>query len=124
MAHRPLNLTYQYYRTQWKDSGWASLVLPLIDLCEHHKVDIIQIKEKFGGLRFYTGAMSDKIVTEISAQIDAAEVASYQMCEACGAPGKQRPGGWIHTYCNACDVAEKAKWSEERKRYEGEHHDV
>ena len=118
MSHLPQALVYGYYRKQWKDAGWSSLVMPLIDFCEQHKIEITQIKEKFGGLRFYVGPADDKIVAQLEAQIDAAENASYRMCEICAAPGEQRGGGWIHTYCDACDVAEKAKWSEDRKKYE------
>lgn len=118
MAHIPQALVYNYWRSQWEKSGWASLVMPLIDFCEQHKVEIAQVKEKFGGLRFYAGPADDKIVAQLDAMIDAAETASYRTCESCGAPGKQRPGGWIHTYCDPCDIAEKAKWSEDRKKYE------
>jgi hypothetical protein len=120
MAHIPQDLVYSYWRSQWKDSGWASLIMPLIDFCEEHKIEIPQIKEKFGGLRFYVGPADSKIVTELDAQIDAAERASYNVCEICAAPGRRcsPSGGWLHTYCEPCDIAEKAKWSEERKKYE------
>lgn len=57
-----------------------------------------QVKEKFGGLRFYmsadTGAMD--------AAIREAEAEAWKTCECCGASGKPRPGGWIKTLCDEC----------------------
>ncbi len=77
--------------------GWASLYLPLIERCRADGVSVLQIKEKFGGLRFYVGPASD----ELYAAIDVAEAASLTMCEECGASGKRRGGSWIRTLCDA-----------------------
>ena len=78
--------------------GWRKLVEPLIDLCKAEGVDILQIKEKFGGLRFYVGAAGDEVYNAI----DAAEAASFSICEECGAPGKPaNMGGWVRTVCGA-----------------------
>ncbi|MCI0349915.1 MAG: hypothetical protein L0Z53_10860 [Acidobacteriales bacterium] len=76
--------------------GWASLYLPLIERCRADGVSVLQIKEKFGGLRFYVGPASD----ELYAAIDMAEAASLTMCEECGASGKRRGGSWIRTLCD------------------------
>jgi hypothetical protein len=59
----------------------------------------VQVKEKFGGLRFYM----TYYVEEIEKLIDEAESKSYQTCERCGAPGKSREGGWILTLCDECE---------------------
>lgn len=88
--------------------GW----LPLIDaLCgwlqfntdknshiDHYatQVKAVQIKEKFGGLRFYVDDASDVQYAAISF----AEHMSYHICEECGAPGKTRDKGWIRTLCD------------------------
>jgi hypothetical protein len=78
--------------------GWV----PLVDrLCTRlielgWNKDCHQIKEKFGGLRFYIGMHS----LEITEAIDAAEAESYRTCEECGAEGKPRDGGWIRTLCD------------------------
>ena len=45
---------------------------------------IAQIKEKFGGLRFYTYSVTD----EIDKIIDEAEKKSFTICEVCGDKGK------------------------------------
>jgi hypothetical protein len=59
--------------------------------------DCHQIKEKFGGLRFYIGCGND----EIWERIDKAEMESRRTCEECGEPGAPRSGGWIKTLCDA-----------------------
>jgi hypothetical protein len=61
------------------------------------KVD--QIKEKFGGLRFYYagGTGNDARIDELIAQ---AERVAAQTCELCGAPGRARGTGWIRTVCD------------------------
>jgi hypothetical protein len=63
-----------------------------------------QVKEKFGGLRFYMNGTCD----EMDDLIDAAEKACGQTCERCGHPGKMRSGGWIVTLCDRCDKKEPA----------------
>jgi hypothetical protein len=56
-----------------------------------------QVKEKFGGLRFYTTFGND----EIYDLIRDAEKKSYITCEVCGEPGEERDSGWIQTLCDA-----------------------
>lgn len=57
----------------------------------------VQIKEKFGTLRFYGDGGDDKIRN----MIWFAESFSGRVCETCGSPGKRRGGGWIYTACDA-----------------------
>ena len=67
---------------------------------------IAQIKEKFGGLRFYIDAGSD----EIYARISEAERLSYETCEVTGEPGKLRTDlGWHATLCDAEYTKRKQK---------------
>lgn len=59
-----------------------------------------QIKEKFGGLRFYYGldeVGSDPGVADL---IERAEQIAARICELCRAPGRSRGGGWIKTLCD------------------------
>jgi hypothetical protein len=77
--------------------GWKNLVDPLIAQCESEGVDILQIKEKFGGLRFYVGGDATQVTLDM---IYDAEAKSYQICEACGEPGIPRGGSWIKTLCD------------------------
>ena len=78
--------------------GWKPLVDKLIaDLrAVGWNGDIHQIKEKFGGLRFYIGEGNEKIWD----LIDRASKESYTICEECGEPGIFRRGGWIKTLCD------------------------
>ena len=55
----------------------------------------VQVKEKFGGLRFYVQAATDKHYNYICF----AESMSYKTCETCGAPGKRYTDGWHQVLC-------------------------
>jgi len=55
-----------------------------------------QVKEKFGGLRFYVQAATDKHYQYITF----AESMSYRTCEECGNPGKTYTDGWHMTLCD------------------------
>lgn len=96
---------------QWEiecGDGWFWLI---DNLC--HKIDQInnslssnqgiyssQIKEKFGGLRFYTNYSNEKIDDFIKF----AEFLSYKICEKCGSTQNvtQNKKGWIKTLCKNC----------------------
>lgn len=56
----------------------------------------VQVKEKFGGLRFYTNGGNDKI----DAVIAEAQNESEHTCEICGKPGEQNRTGWISIRCS------------------------
>lgn len=79
-------------------SGWLDLIIGmssrLMETYDGHW-ETTQIKEKFGGLRFYTtsGSAEQDIIT-------VGEHLSESICEMCGAPGRTRGGGWIQTLCN------------------------
>lgn len=60
------------------------------------QVVVRQIKEKFGGLRFYYDGGDQRIMGMVSM----AESWAHHSCEQCGAPGTQRSGGWIRTLCD------------------------
>lgn len=86
--------------------GWYQLIH---DLCGEiiasengDQVRAVQVKEKFGGLRFYTNG-ADEYVHFL---IEEAEKKSYVTCEDCGKPGKPRGGSWIRTLCDECDQKE------------------
>lgn len=59
-------------------------------------VVVSQIKEKFGGLRFYYDGGDDYI----DGLVRMAEVWASRSCEECGSPGRSRSGGWIRTLCD------------------------
>jgi len=78
--------------------GWSGIIRRLVEDIEEMGWNgtVIQVKEKFGGLRFYIGSSSDAVHVRISA----AEAESYTICEECGEPGARRYGGWIKTLCD------------------------
>lgn len=81
------------------DSGWYPLIKDLIeDLIKlGWDKQLCQVKEKFGGLRFYINSGSD----EIFKRITLAENKSYEICETCGEKGDMRTDiGWYRTLCN------------------------
>jgi hypothetical protein len=57
---------------------------------------IAQVKEKFGGLRFYVYGGTE----EHRNFIRFAEAMSFRTCEQCGAPGETRSTGWTKTLCD------------------------
>jgi hypothetical protein len=59
-------------------------------------INVVQIKEKFGGLRFYYDGGDD----EISGMVRMAEAWADHTCEECGNKGERRSGGWIRTLCD------------------------
>jgi hypothetical protein len=59
--------------------------------------EVIQVKEKFGGLRFYINEGTD----EIHQRIGQAELESMKTCEITGKLGKIRTDiGWHRTLCD------------------------
>lgn len=57
-----------------------------------------QVKQKFGGLRFYMYNATQEIYN----LIHEAEERSSRTCEICGAEGKTRPTGWVKVLCDTC----------------------
>ena len=67
---------------------------------EHIICEATQVKEKWGGLRFYVQG-SDSYIDGI---IDLAESMSYRICSECGNASVQneKKRGWIYTLCDNC----------------------
>lgn len=96
--------------------GWKGLYDPLIELCKLKEIEVTQVKEKFGTLRFYIGD-SDGSLDLI---IRAAERMSSFVCEECGCSGLedvQTSGpGWIKTLCKKCRAARAAQHAAQEER--------
>jgi hypothetical protein len=85
--------------------GWHPLIKELEEKLNaiDPNYELLQVKEKFGGLRYY----ANTFVTEREAQelfhllIAEAEEASFHICEVCGEPGEQYSSkhGWLKTLC-------------------------
>ena len=77
--------------------GWFSLILEAATELEALDLDIkaLQVKEKFGGLRFYLDQQphaADPIIRR-------AELRASAECEDCGARGQRGGNGYIRTLC-------------------------
>jgi hypothetical protein len=82
------------------NEGWYPLIQKLIeDLIQlGWDKQVTQVKEKFGGLRFYINEGFDEVHTRITK----AEGESYTICEMCGEAGEiRRDTGWYRTLCEA-----------------------
>jgi ribosomal protein L37AE/L43A len=98
--------------------GWFNLIYELSEKVS--KLDpecvAVQVKEKFGGLRFYTGPT----LKEVHDLISEYEKKSFKTCEDCGTTKtvKRRDGGWIRTQCNKCYKEDQDYKKEQMKKYE------
>jgi hypothetical protein len=85
------------------DDGWFNILWRLcgdleprvteLEEATGRQFEILHVKEKFGGLRFYVNHSNDAI----RQRIGAAQQESFHTCEVCGQPGKLREGAWIKT---------------------------
>lgn len=73
-----------------KVAKWTAQLNPPLDF------KVVQIKEKFGTLRFYCAQTS----SDIDGAIYMAETLSEQTCEVCGRPGILRNGSWLKVLCD------------------------
>ena len=107
--------------------GWWPIIEKLCANIQHHtdwwnknretrpvveQVVVAQIKEKFGGLRFYYDGGDE----QIRGMVQMAEAWADSSCETCGAPGKRRDGGWIKTLCDH----HEAERQQRKKEYENQ----
>jgi hypothetical protein len=97
--------------------GWYMLLKTLMSSIEWHldpshsfptkerlPFQIDQIKEKFGGLRFYYSGGDERI----HGMVSLAESLSYQICEKCGSTKNvKQTSGWITTLCEDCMMKTK-----------------
>ena len=90
------------------DDGWFNIIDLLCHSIQTHinwqnrneltveQVTVLQLKEKFGGLRFYYQGGDDYV----SGLVVMAEQLSERTCERCGDKGKLRSGGWVKCLCD------------------------
>ena len=106
--------------------GWWPIIESLCQNIQHYldwinknhdahpvveQVVVAQIKEKFGGLRFYYDGGDDKI----RGMVTMAESWADHSCEECGAPGKSGGKGWIKTLCPTHRAESDARYAERFK---------
>lgn len=106
--------------------GWWPILQALCANIQHHtdwwnknretrpvveQVVIEQIKEKFGGLRFYYTGGDDKV----RGMVAMAEAWADRSCEECGAPGTAGGKGWIKTLCPVHRAEADSRYAERFK---------
>lgn len=100
------------------NEGWEELVKPLVDFVLDNGGTVFQVKEKYGGLRFYFDKPYDAdeyAWNEFYDRVTEAENKSYTVCEVTGKHGKLRSkGGWLKTLCD--EKAEEYGYTGEVKR--------
>lgn len=97
-------------------NGWYNIIDKLCSCIQNYitgneleQVIVTQVKEKFGGLRFYAHNTDDLI----EGMIWFAEYLSRRTCEECGEPGKRREiRMWVRTLCDKCYKEEVKKWKQ------------
>ena len=116
------------------DEGWFQIIRSLSDQLYHHVKhnndrrakllidnrynqeipeelmypEVHQIKEKFGGLRFYADYTDDFAYGAICL----AEEWAINTCEMCGKPGKIREGGWMKVLCDEHEAERQERMKE------------
>lgn len=73
-------------------------------------IQVQQIKEKFGGLRFYYDGGDE----HISGMVTMAESWAARTCETCGNKGERRSGGWMRTLCDTHEAEHQTRMSKMR----------
>ena len=109
-----------------KSKGWWHILEALCSNIQHHidwkqeqkekynrgegcsQVVVAQIKEKFGGLRFYYDGGDDSV----RGMVRMAEAWADRHCEECGKPGTRRSGGWLKTLCDEHEAERQARYKE------------
>jgi hypothetical protein len=83
--------------------GWFDLIAELDEALREIYPDytILQVKEKFGTLRYYTNGVPSELFEIFRARINEAETKSTTICEECGEPGTSTSYGWIRVLCDA-----------------------
>jgi len=87
------------------NDGWFDIIYSLahdleleikkLPLEDQEHITAVQVKEKYGTLRFYMSSETDRM----SELIAIAEDMSSKTCEVCGSKGELREGGWYTTLC-------------------------
>ena len=103
--------------------GWWPILQALCSNIQHYlnwknresevvpQVVVAQIKEKFGGLRFYYDGGDDRVTGMVSM----AESWADKSCETCGAPGTSGGKSWIKTLCPTHRAEADARYAERFK---------
>lgn len=79
---------------------------------------VLQVKEKFGGLRYYTtfpNANYLEIKDQVEPLMHSAQAEAERTCEVCGQPGTLRTERWHKTLCDADEVKRQERYAQMRE---------
>jgi len=104
-------LGYEFTYLDDMPSGWRKAFGK--DMCEEIRQVLIkanylyayrvaQVKEKYGGLRWYDDGAPSSIYRELIDTICKYEMLSYRTCICCGRPATKISKGWISPFCDKC----------------------
>lgn len=77
-------------------------ILVKYDLVEKYR--IIQIKEKYGSLRWYDNGVSEDAYIDYRKWLDKYEKLSKKICIKCGRNATHFSEGWVLPLCNECKI--------------------
>ena len=125
--YKPMTETCMCWGLEVGD-GWYQIIDSLCNQIQHHvdwkqeqkekygrgegcsQVVADQVKEKFGGLRFYYHGGDDVI----DGMVRMAESWAAYTCEQCGNIGSTRGGGWIRTLCDEHEEERQNRYKEQK----------
>lgn len=100
----PMTQTCMYWGIETGD-GWFDLIYELSDKITKidPEVQAVQVKEKYGTLRFYVGPVDKEKSDAVYDIISEYESKSANTCEHCGSTDNvTQTQGWIVTLCDKC----------------------
>lgn len=105
-------------------NGWNNLILDIFDKIKELdypiSLHILQIKEKFGELRFYYAVQdsTDKQFEDIQKIINEAEEKSTTTCEICGKEGYiDYDVYWLSCWCDECRKEQVRKQNDNKPSF-------
>jgi len=97
------------------EKGWNQLIYDLSAELKQmgFNGEVLQIKEKFGGLRYYIAHDDNELYDRMHRLINEYEKKSFTICEMCGSDkGKLlNKNYWYRTRCPECELKEKKQYT-------------
>jgi hypothetical protein len=96
--HHTLGFTHGdgWFDIVWRLCGDLEPLVAEFEQTTGRQFEVLQMKEKFGGLRFPVNDANDAIRQRIEVAIQE----SFVTCEVCGQPGELREGDGIKALCD------------------------
>ena len=109
--------------------AWLPLIQEIFDFCEYnsYNIKVMQIKEKFGTLRFYYDVPMNKYRESLDQEIQKMCARTSDICQICGdSPAFEKSDGWISYRCEKhMDYKrEPLNWDEVSEAYTRIHNEM